>query len=337
MGATAAAIIGGVAALGGTAASVYGASQSGPQPLTPRRALLSERQGRQQHGPALLAFDWRDALWNAALASQAQEAGLFGTRGGPRSVDYLTNTGRRRTANFYQPESEGVLALMARAQPHVFAMERARSEFEADTMTDILSEFSPDIYEAYRAYDPDRTALMDSLTRSAQSELDAGSTNAYEDRETQQSIRAGQAARGMGFGNADLVEEAIGLDRGREARRLGRGEYAARILGLRTSVMPDPASILLGRSGAGGGASILGQAAFGNIAQGPGRSPLLDPALAGIGQSSALANISMRNQSYNNIASSLGGLGNLALQYALSQQQRTNTGTNSGQLGAGRG
>jgi hypothetical protein len=81
----------------------------------------------------------------------------------------------------------------------------------------------------YDEQNPELAALLHLLTADASS-LVAGGNNPLEDRDTVQSIRAAQTARGLGLGGGDALAELLGLDRAREGRRMARGSYGAGIL-----------------------------------------------------------------------------------------------------------
>lgn len=118
--------------------------------------------------------------------------------------------------------------------------QRAR-EFNADSMLAL----GPRYQQAFDSLNPESAALLRLLTQDATGLVEGGS-NPYEDQELVQAIRSGQAARGMGFGASDAIGEVVGLDRGREGRRIARGSYAGGIVDLGRSYYSDAMASLLG-------------------------------------------------------------------------------------------
>lgn len=70
---------------------------------------------------------------------------------------------------------------------------------------------SPALYmEALRKADPQGMAGLDSLSQSANEDLKLGrNLNANQNRQVEQSVRGGQAARGMGYGPTDIYQEML--------------------------------------------------------------------------------------------------------------------------------
>jgi len=104
--------------------------------------------------------------------------------------------------------------------------------------------------EAFRAANPQQTALMDELNQQALDELNAGPGLPPDlAREMEQQVRSAQAARGMGFGMADVGQEA--LIKGLQAEQLQRRRqaFAQQIAGMNASQTQDPFMAILGRPG----------------------------------------------------------------------------------------
>lgn len=90
--------------------------------------------------------------------------------------------------------------------------------------------------------------LLDELNRQAQSELEAGaSVDPALRRELQQSIRAGQAARGMGYGMRDLADESALTAMQAEQLRRQRQGFAQSMVGINQATGGDPFMAILGR------------------------------------------------------------------------------------------
>lgn len=122
--------------------------------------------------------------------------------------------------------------------------------------------------EAFRQANPEQAALMDRLNQQAMSELDAGaSLPPALARELEQQVRSSQAARGMGYGMADVGNEA--LIKGLQAEQLQRRrqQFAQNVVGMNAATATDPFLAILGRPGV-----QVGQAA-GITGQGMGMNP----------------------------------------------------------------
>lgn len=116
--------------------------------------------------------------------------------------------------------------------------------------------------EAFRNANPEQAALMDRLNQQAMSELDAGaSLPPALARELEQQVRSSQAARGMGYGMADVGNEA--LIKGLQAEQLQRRrqQFAQNVVGMNAATATDPFLAILGRPGVqvGQAAGITGQ------------------------------------------------------------------------------
>lgn len=159
---------------------------------------------------------------------------------------------------------------------------------------------------ALRASNPQQAALLDALTQQAQQGLsDAGGLDAGTRREVQQAARAAQAARGMGFGNADAFNEAMNVGSAADARRRQNQSFAAGVVNLNQATAGDPFMAILGRSS---GSTPLAGGAMGQAqamgANGPG---MFDPQSA---YAADLYNTNYNGQAAANNASSnfLGGI-----------------------------
>ena len=122
--------------------------------------------------------------------------------------------------------------------------------------------------EAFKAANPEQAALMDELNAQAMSELSSGaSLPPALAREMEQQVRSAQAARGMGFGMADVGQEA--LVKGLQAEQLQRRRqgFAQQIAGMNAANTQDPFMAILGRPGVS--VSQAGQVA----GQGQGMNP----------------------------------------------------------------
>lgn len=109
------------------------------------------------------------------------------------------------------------------------------------------------------------TELLQMLNAQAQSELASGaSLDPSLRREIQQSIRAGQAQRGMGYGMRDLADEATLTALQAEQLRRNRQQFAQSMVGVNQATGGDPFMAILGRpSQVFGATQNVGNAAYG--------------------------------------------------------------------------
>lgn len=101
---------------------------------------------------------------------------------------------------------------------------------------------------AIKAANPQQAKLLDLMNKMATDQLAAGSKMTPDmQREVQQSVRSGQAARGMGFGQSDLFDEA--LTSGTRGQQLlqSRQNYASGVAGLNQQAVGDPFMAVVGR------------------------------------------------------------------------------------------
>lgn len=269
----------GIGALGNIAGAGLNALNKPPAAPGPRRLAESTVRGNDYFGGRQYAIDTEQAQQYAALNQMLQSYGLFGSPGGSQNVSFRTTRNPNGTWNYASrtiqtPQSEGLLSMIGRVQPE---LSRLRT-----------------------SGDPQGNDLLDLLTQDATG-LVRGGSNPYDDHELMQSIRAAQAARGMGYGTSDVLAETLGLDRGREQRRIGRGAYGAQIAGLRQSLRGDPLTDAVRLLG-------VGQQSQGGV-QVPGN--IWNPT-AGAAQNAQYAGqMSAWNASQNNTAGLFSGLGQL--------------------------
>ncbi len=125
-------------------------------------------------------------------------------------------------------------------------MEQERLKMGQDVRN--VEEFGGRAKAAFEKANPEQARLMATLSQQAQEGLDAGaSLDPSLRREVQQSIRAGQAQRGMGMGMGDLAAEATMTGMRAEQLRRTRQGFAGNVVGLQKQVGMDPFMALLGR------------------------------------------------------------------------------------------
>lgn len=148
--------------------------------------------------------------------------------------------------------------LYSQYMPQLAAAEaqNRRAMIEGDLQT--IKDYSDDVR---MAVDPQREQLLSALATRAEEDLALGSSISPEmQREFEQSVRAGQAARGFGYGANDIAAEAAFTAGQKDAMRNQRSQFAANIVNLKAAAGVDPFMALLGRqSGAGGMIGGLGQ------------------------------------------------------------------------------
>lgn len=148
-------------------------------------------------------------------------------------------------------------SLYSQVMPELAAAEAAnrRAMIEGDLQT--IQDYGEDVR---MAVDPQRTRILDTLAQQAESDLAQGyNIDPALEREFQQSVRGGQAARGFGFGANDIAAEAAFTAGQKDAMRRQRQQFAGDVVNLRSAAGVDPFMALLGRqSSAGGMAQGLG-------------------------------------------------------------------------------
>lgn len=131
-----------------------------------------------------------------------------------------------------------------------------------------VERLGPRATEAFRQANPEQAALMAELNRQAQSDLSAGAGLPPSlSRELDQFIRGAQSDRGMGYGMADLGQEALIKGMNAEQLQRNRRSFASQVVGLNAATSADPFMAILGKPGVGMGA------AQGFAAQGQGMAP----------------------------------------------------------------
>jgi hypothetical protein len=111
-----------------------------------------------------------------------------------------------------------------------------------------IAKLGPQAREAMRAAAPEQTALADTLTRQAQSGLNAGSQlTPIEARQAQQSVRQAQAARGLAQGPGSVLQEAALQQQLGSTMQRQRQQQAMGALGASQGVYGDVFQQVLGR------------------------------------------------------------------------------------------
>lgn len=161
----------------------------------------------------------------------------------------------------------GTLGLYKEAMPQLAELD---SMSRAANLKD-LQTYGPQMVQAMMESDPEAYALLQEMTRQASGDLALGSSLSADERQlVQNQVRAGQAARGMGYGPADVYEETLGASAyGNELKNQRRG-YADQVTRLRRQMGGDAASLVLGQSSGVDAGNAYSQAAGISAGAGPG-------------------------------------------------------------------
>ena len=171
------------------------------------------------------------------------------------------------TENYDIPASRGLIDIYSNdIAPAYSRMENtARAASVAGDM-DVMSRYGQQASDLIRRTSGNE-GLLKTLNAQAQSELDAGATlDPSLRREVQQSIRAGQAARGFGMGVNDMAAESYMTAMQAEQLRRARQGFGMQMVGMNQATGGDPFMALLGRQ-----SSLPGAQAFGGNAQATSR------------------------------------------------------------------
>jgi len=113
--------------------------------------------------------------------------------------------------------------------------------------------------DAIREASPQQAALLDELNEQVLGDLQYDTELDPElRREIQQGVRAGQTARGVGFGRSDIYEEAAALGSAGLNLRNQRRAQAMGLVNLNKSAQADPFLALLGRPSQAAGYATTG-------------------------------------------------------------------------------
>lgn len=165
--------------------------------------------------------------------------------------------------------NNGYLDLLRRSAPEAAAINQDGLAMQRERDIGDVYRLAGSARGAFDALNPDGAALLRKRNQIASDELDAGygMTDSMR-RQGEQSVRAAQASRGMGFGPSDVYQEAMYQgDRGR-ALFNERNALADRTIGLNQSFYGDPFQQILGRpSGSSAQQTVAGANAYnqGNV------------------------------------------------------------------------
>jgi hypothetical protein len=238
------------------------------------------------YGGRTFAQDYEDALRYGGLNQQLQQMALFGNPGGTIQVPYRVQVKgggfETRYRDLPAPQSPGMLELLRQTQPELQGLQRSG--------------------------DPGGYALNDELVADARNLVGRGG-NPLDEHDLAQQIRSSQAVRGQGYGTRDTLAELIGLDRGRDSRRMARGSYASGVLGADRAFRGDPTSDAVRLMGAA--TTVQGGPAV--------RNTPWNPQVAQAQQGAYGANLSNYNSQLNNLSAIGSGLSQGLFRYANAQ------------------
>ena len=160
-------------------------------------------------------------------------------------------------------QQQGLLDILDSYFPRLQqAQQGATSAQRAGDIADV-SKYGGQAREAYLSANPEAAKLLSGLTSQANQDLASnGQLDPATLRQVQQASRQAQAARGMGFGNADAFAEAMNVGVQAEQRRRQQQAFASSVLGLNQGYTGDPFQQILGRpsSAVATGGGFLGSA-----------------------------------------------------------------------------
>ena len=216
-----------------------------------------------------------------------QERSLFGTEGG----------------------QAGVLDMISRAQPQVDEMVRKSTTYQREGDVSDVEALGGRATAAFRE-SAGTTDILDKLRSEAEAGLSGDILNPRLRREFQQSVRAGQSARGTGYGIGDIAEEsAFTAMQARQFQQEDR-RFAQSVVGTLQATSVDPFMAILGRPGQAmaAGAGAFGQAAGIQTGAGPSGMFGMNKYFEGVGDYNANAQNAGNIAGYNAQSALYGGM-----------------------------
>src|SRR6185436_3372219 len=132
--------------------------------------------------------------------------------------------------------------------PQMSALERQSQAGQREADIGAVEKYGPRATAAMRAVNPQQTALLDAITQQSTGDVQAGYNLPVGLQNTvNQASRAGQAARGLGYGPSDAYSEAIAQS---EAANQWRGQNldrGMRVAATNAATQTDPFLAILGR------------------------------------------------------------------------------------------
>lgn len=202
-----------------------GTKVESPPPRNYGQETRDTLQAQVDLSPQLLKAEQDTRPAYTALELQTAKDALYGTGGQPGMVDLY----------------EGI-------SPRLAALERDSTNAQRESDIESVNRLGSKATEALRSSNPQAFALLDALTKGAQDDVASGmDLTEAERRAVNQSVRAGQSARGFGLGPSDIYQEAVATGEAGAARQAAKRENAMKVLALNQSLLGDPFLQILGR------------------------------------------------------------------------------------------
>lgn len=205
------------------------------------------------------------------LAADQQYAPAFNQLQLQNLSSYLTGTSGNTTGGLAGMLANYVIPGLTNAT------NAANTSTRTSTIAD-ATNMAPAVNASIRASDPTGANLLDSLNSSVGNELSYGTQLTPAERlQLDQSVRGGQAARGMGNGPSDVFNESLAdTDMGQQL--LGSRQGAAQsLVGTNQGFWGDALSRLTGITGTAGGTATGSIAGLAQNGQAPANLSLFDP------------------------------------------------------------
>lgn len=214
-----------------------------------------------------------------------------------------------------QGAQPGLLDIYGQALPQI---QQLGQQSRAGEIADVAA-LGPAATAAFKAANPDQAALLDMLNKQAMNELAMGAElDPSLARQVQQSVRGAQAARGMGYGPADVYQETYASGLKAEQLRRARQQFAQQMVGINAATTVDPFMAILGRPSQSSTMTqgFMGQSQGVNAAAGPNMFNPMNDYMSDLFNSNFNADAAARIAGSNNQAafygSVIGGMGGMA-------------------------
>lgn len=144
--------------------------------------------------------------------------------------------------------NDGLVSQYEKLQPRLTALEQASLLDSRKGDINAVRELGPEAINALKATNPEAFALLSKMTSMASDDLNAGvGLSDAEQRQVNQAVRGGQAARGLALGPAEVYQEAVATNEAGNMRRQQRLANATQAIQLNQALMGDPFLQILGR------------------------------------------------------------------------------------------
>jgi hypothetical protein len=184
-----------------------------------------------------------------SLQQQLAQSGLYGTQGGTIPIQWMDKHGVH-TEELPVSAAPGLLSLAQGASQELQGMLQGLQTGATSYNLGQLSQISPEITKLYtqaiQSANPEQAAFLQALNQQALGELNLGSQlDPSLQREVSQAVRGGQAARGLGYGNSDLYEEAMTRGQAGQVLKQQRQNFANTVAGLNQYARVDPMAAIM--------------------------------------------------------------------------------------------